>query len=99
MSWLCAECGKWHLAFRTKCGKYRRCAECNEEDLNFARGLCSACYQRAIRREKRERRSMAICARCGKSFKRARADAHYCSNACRQAAYRQREQIGGRKKR
>jgi hypothetical protein len=51
--WHCAKCGKRHLGFRKECGNYRRCVECDHEALDFARGLCGACYQRTLRRESR----------------------------------------------
>jgi hypothetical protein len=93
MSWPCGTCGKHHLDFRKTCGDYLRCRECDEEALDFVHGLCGACYQRAHRRAKREARALIPCAGCGNSFKPARTDARYCSAACRQRAYRERQSV------
>ncbi len=41
------------------------------------------------RRHRLERRKDLVCAECGKTFTPKRSDAKYCSNACRQKAYRQ----------
>jgi hypothetical protein len=86
--WLCPKCNKRHLAFRTECGHYRRCVECDAEALDFVRGLCNACYQRELRREKQNARPIIPCAVCGKYFKPKRSGARYCSDRCRQRAHR-----------
>ncbi len=53
--------------------------------------VCSSrCYQRIRRKERREWLRYP-CKMCGKAFKPARADARYCSSACRQWAYRRRK--------
>jgi hypothetical protein len=85
--WFCVKCGKRHLPFRKECGNFRRCLECDREALDFARGLCTACYQRALRREKREAKQMIPCAWCGDCFNPTRSDAQYCSDRCRQRAH------------
>jgi hypothetical protein len=69
----------------------------------FSHGVCSMrCYQRAYRKRRREHgRGSAIdwkvkdghdhnsqCATCKKRLQSQRKDARYCSNACRQFAYR-----------
>jgi len=88
--WDCPECGKWHLPFHTKCGRYRRCIECDAETLDFARDRCLACYQRLRRREKQKTRPMILCTSCNGHFRPKRSDARYCSGRCRQQAYRGR---------
>lgn len=50
----------------------------------IARGQSAAALARARARRERWR----PCHRCGKPFQERRADAKFCSNACRQAAYR-----------
>lgn len=52
---------------------------------------CSTRCLAALRREdRRDKRSTTTCSTCGETFTPARADARYCSSACRQRAYRQR---------
>ena len=54
---------------------------------------CStACYWRQLRARRREERTReVICKSCGGKFQTLRHDARYCSSACRQDAYRQRQ--------
>jgi hypothetical protein len=52
--------------------------------------LCSACYQRRYRALRRLG-SIAVCSGCSSTFTPARSDARYCSPACRQRAYRERQ--------
>ena len=57
---------------------------------------CTESCERAARRERRRRPrrvSEGACARCGTRFKATRVDARYCSPACRQKAYRQRQRL------
>jgi len=42
------------------------------------------------------RRQPCVCDGCGSTFKPARGDAHYCSPACKQRAYRQRQSVTAR---
>jgi hypothetical protein len=86
--WRCPNCNKRHLPFRTECGDYRRCAECDAEDLDFVRGLCYPRYQRLLRREKQQARAIIPCAVCGEYLRPKRSDARYCSDRCRQRAHR-----------
>ncbi len=52
---------------------------------------CSArCDQRVARKRKQARRLSRQCPQCSTPFRPARADARFCSAACKQAAYRQR---------
>ena len=46
-------------------------------------------YQKELKQRRLEKRKDTICKGCGKPFTPKRADAVYCSNACRQKAYRQ----------
>ena len=64
--------------------------------------ICGGCgrvfyttiYNQANNRRQREYRQMRrqdlVCQRCGEKFTPKRADARYCSNACRQKGYRKR---------
>jgi hypothetical protein len=56
-------------------------------------GYCLACRRDAEnerqRKRRRARRANRVCA-CGITFTPTRSDGRYCSNACRQAAYRHR---------
>jgi hypothetical protein len=49
---------------------------------------CNACFRRALRKRRRPKNRFCTC--CGISFNAARADAKFCSSACRQATYRHR---------
>jgi hypothetical protein len=52
-------------------------------------GYCSdACYERA--RRLKHRFKLLSCESCGNDFTATRWDARYCSNGCRQAAWRRR---------
>lgn len=74
----------------------RPCAVCSR--LVCGRGadyepvtVCStACKQVAWRVRRRLSRDRFACAGCGGAFRPARADARYCTPACRQRAYRSR---------
>lgn len=46
-------------------------------------------YQKDQKQRRLENRQNRICRGCGKTFTPKRSDAIYCSNACRQRAYRQ----------
>lgn len=46
-------------------------------------------YQKDLKQRRLEKRQNRICKGCGKTFTPKRSDAVYCSNACRQRAYRQ----------
>jgi hypothetical protein len=56
--------------------------------LNYKKYCSDACYERA--RRLRHRFKNLLCQTCDTEFVSARVDASYCSNACRQAAYRRR---------
>lgn len=47
-------------------------------------------YQKELKQRRLEKRKDLVCKGCGKTFTPKRVDASYCSNACRQRAYRQR---------
>lgn len=49
------------------------------------------CYQRAWRAARRKTNRAMTCEICETAFQPKRAEARYCSNACRQRAYRQRQ--------
>ncbi len=46
-------------------------------------------YQKELKQRRLEQRRDTVCQTCGKTFTPKRADARFCSNACRQKAYRQ----------
>ena len=52
---------------------------------------CAAAKEKRIGERKQAHRSEHICKVCGKAFSSKRTDARYCSNACRQKAYRRGE--------
>jgi hypothetical protein len=53
-------------------------------------GLCgNRGYQKELKQRRLEQRKEKTCKGCGKTFTPKRSDAVYCSNACRQRAYRQ----------
>ena len=60
----------------------------------FRRRTCStACqYLAWVRRQREKRPAKTFCAVCNVSFQPTRADACYCSSACRQSAYRKRHE-------
>jgi hypothetical protein len=53
--------------------------------------VCSVRCSRLARNARRRRSTIATCCTCGKQFQQRRSDARYCSNACRQGAYRRRK--------
>jgi len=60
---------------------------------NWARYCTAGCLRSARRARRRLARELARqcrCGQCGGQFTAPRADARYCSDACRQLAYRQR---------
>ena len=75
------------------------CAHCGRTiwlDAEFVwRAFCSErCRWRASNERARERRweaRISSCAECGVRMKGYRSDAEYCSDACRQGAYRKRK--------
>lgn len=73
--------------------KNSSCLGCGQRmavDPRFAVRVCSnRCEQRERRARKRSGRR-ATCANCGSIFPPKRRDVRFCSNACRQAAYRRR---------
>lgn len=52
---------------------------------------CVTRYQLAERKAARPRPASPVCAGCGETFTPPRADGRYCSPACRQRAYRKRQ--------
>jgi hypothetical protein len=68
------------------------CLECGRSFSHWWRlyrsGLCKACYER--RRRQRHRHKERACEVCNVAFTTTRRDSRFCSNACRQSAYRSR---------
>src|ERR1700730_19222001 len=52
-------------------------------------GACNVCYQRALRL--RHRHKKIVCTICAATFTTTRADARFCSPACRQKAHRAKQ--------
>ena len=79
----------------------RRCQGCGEPIMTPTEGVfcwqvCSKrCYQRALRKRHR-RENWRCCKVCKDRFEPTRKDARFCSNACRQFAYRARRRPGRR---
>lgn len=60
--------------------------------MRFCSVDCRLAYYKAERKRKRaESRGLSHCLNCGKEFIAKRNDARYCSNKCRQQAYRNRK--------
>ena len=80
----CLHCGRPIIASRNRRPPKLFCcsAKCDAAVLNAA-----------ARRERRSRRTERSCNGCRKPFEPKRADATYCSPACRQLAYRQRRKL------
>ncbi len=74
----CGYCRKI-LYTQTHNRKYCRYETCGHKALNLRKSI-----------QRRLERGELICACCGKPFDPTRADARFCSNACRQKSYRQR---------
>ena len=74
----------------------RRC-HCGRQFVTGTRSLrtnCSIMCEREVARRGRQNKrdsKRSSCLGCGESYRPSRADALYCSNACRQRAYRQRQ--------
>ena len=74
----------------------RKCELCGKEfyTINYFRKYCHLSDCKSIAKQKRNEEkkqkhySNHICSVCGSSFSSKRADAKFCSNACRQKAYR-----------
>ena len=75
----CEYCRKV-LYTQTRNRKYCSFQTCGHKMLNLRKSL-----------KKRAERGTYTCACCGKQFLPIRADARYCSNACRQKDYRHRK--------
>src|ERR1700730_16974928 len=67
------------------------CGSCGRRDYRtlFARDLCPCCYMRESRR--RNRHKKIVCTICAAAFTSTRADAKFCSPACRQKAHRAKQ--------
>ena len=67
------------------------CGSCGRRDYRtlFARDLCPCCYMREYRA--RNRHKKIVCTICAAAFTSTRADAKFCSPACRQKAHRAKQ--------
>ena len=72
--------------------KLKQCAYCGRFIPKYGRKYCSwRCEYDAYmmrRKQRHEQRLMKVCEICGQHFKAKRVDAKYCSDACKQKAYR-----------
>ena len=96
---------KWPVLFCDDCVKtkhenwwYQRCRGCGVwMNRDREKYCCSECQREAEARRKREHRQQwrmnKTCPICGEKFTPKRADAKYCSAACRQRAFRKRQVI------
>jgi predicted nucleic acid-binding Zn ribbon protein len=60
----------------------------HKDDDSFCGSVCRAIYRAKERRT--ENRAAYHCEFCGEIFVPTRTDSRFCSNACRQRAYRER---------
>jgi hypothetical protein len=98
---MCADCFKksWYAKSPDYVSEPRPCKGCGRTVIDcfsywestYCSEHCRLDYYREQAREKRElARGKRICANCGQSFMPKRTDSRYCSAACKQKAYRQR---------
>jgi hypothetical protein len=76
----CLGCGRL-VSFPRRMARGREWADCPQTCSN-------ACYRKALRKQRRPKTHE--CITCKAKFKSSRADAQFCSSACRQWAYRLR---------
>ena len=94
---------EWELFDRKGFTRYCKilrvsCKGCQEHFYTYNKDIkyCLNCRNSNVgtslakRRERLQRRENTICKSCGEAFTPQRAGAVYCSNACRQKAYRGR---------
>jgi hypothetical protein len=95
----CTNCGAviacgavyWDLTWGSGRRTQGRCDTCGGPGRVRVYHCSKACYFRQRRADLRSRRMRTIdCPSCGGRFESTRPDARYCSDACRQFAYRQR---------
>lgn len=99
---VCAECAAKHFNWgRAFWREAKPCCMCQRPVISSSRRretkfiVCSEqCQQAAYGAEARRKRQLGkrttACSTCGEQFLPKRADAAYCSSACRQHAYRSR---------
>jgi hypothetical protein len=81
----CSRCGAWHL------GKSHFCHICWDCSATKQTTLAHNTRNDALRAEMRAaKRAPATCRHCGQALTSSRSTKAYCSDACRQAAYRER---------
>ena len=93
----CCKCGKpfvcgeeYRIPWRNR-GRYRAWHPgCGPTGWWRIYHCSTACYWRQLRALRRAEREQIACEVCGETFVPTRSDARYCSNTCRQAAYRRR---------
>lgn len=88
---ICPVCGE---TFYTRQPEKRYCSTGKIYIIDGKKYLDKGCKAIAAQRRRKENRNRAkracVCLQCGARFTAGRADAGYCSSACRQAAYRAR---------
>ena len=88
---ICPVCGK---VFYTRQPKKKYCSSGMIYIIDGKKYLDKGCKAIAAQRRRKENRiktkRACVCSQCGAPFTADRAGAGYCSNACRQAAYRER---------
>ena len=92
---LCQECARAQHTFGTRrcgwCGRQVGYGGMNAQPHLYCTRGCELAARTRRRREARELARERRCGQCGDSFAAPRRDAAYCSPACRQRAYRQRQ--------
>jgi hypothetical protein len=98
----CPECGaKAAGSWRARRAKPWPCEACGRPVVDTGylppdHTACgSPCREEARKVRRRAQHDEQACATCGKPFTPTRADAAYCSSACRQRAYRERKGVTG----
>jgi hypothetical protein len=77
--------------------KHATCAGCGQRLMVCPNAAISTCSNRCAQRRRRARRrtaARAVCDACNLVFTPKRSDARFCSDACRQRAYRERWAAG-----
>jgi hypothetical protein len=93
------------VTYMPRVGPHRQCSECpctfrrteGDRRSDTCSNECARARANRLRRRKGYREykiARMRCARCGDPFEPKRLDARYCSNACRQAAYRAAKAAG-----
>ena len=78
------------------CGIPMRLSRRDAVTSRWAMTCSTRCYQRALRASRRVKPRIIRCEVCWTEFQAVHVDARYCSAACKQRAYRQRQTVTAR---